>query len=151
MGLGLGVVAGHGVSAKGAIEGALGGQWIPDVPNPQTGGSVKGVIEGALGGQWIPDVPLAPSPAVVPIAAPLAAAAIAAPLAVPALTAGIGAGPALGLVAGPSLGHGAGVLAGPALGLGAGLGLAEHGLSRGSIEGALGGQWIPDVPVHGAH
>lgn len=76
--------AGHG-SARGALEGALGGQWIPDVPVAHGaaagvyapgwagwgagwpgwagwgagwaghGVSAKGALEGALGGQWIPD------------------------------------------------------------------------------------------------
>ncbi|KAJ8963229.1 hypothetical protein NQ318_018695 [Aromia moschata] len=80
--------------------------------------SARGALEGALGGQWIPDVPVA------------AHGIVAAPA--------IAAGP-LGLgLAGP-LGLG---LAGPL-----GLGLAGHGVvsSRGALEGALGGQWIPDT------
>lgn len=113
-----GIVApGLGIaSAKGAIEGALGGQWIPDVPvaghgiaGIGIGGvSAKGALEGALGGQWIPDVPVAAHGVGIP-----AAAALAAPLG----------------------------LAGHGLGLGLGLGLG----SKGALEGALGGQWIPDT------
>lgn len=129
IGLGAGaLLAGHagilapglGVASKGAIEGALGGQWIPDVPVAghgiaAVGGvSAKGALEGALGGQWIPDVPVAGHGLVAPALA---------------------AGP-LGLAAGPL-----GLAAGP-------LGLAGHGLglaSKGALEGALGGQWIPDT------
>lgn len=104
-----------GISAKGAIEGALGGQWIPDVPvaghGIVAGVSAKGALEGALGGQWIPDVP---------VAAP-------------------------GVVAPGALGLGLGV-PGLGLGLGAhGLGLGVGVASRGAVEGALGGKWIPDT------
>ncbi|KAJ8924258.1 hypothetical protein NQ315_007050 [Exocentrus adspersus] len=72
--------------------------------------SARGALEGALGGQWIPDVPVGPGAVL--------------------------AGPA-GIVA-PGLGLG--------LGLG-GLGVPGAGLvaSRGALEGALGGQWIPDT------
>lgn len=71
----------------------------------------RGAVEGALGGQWIPDVPVAAAPLV--------------------------AGP---LVGGP-------VLAAPGLGLGLGWGGVVS--ARGALEGALGGQWIPDVlPGH---
>ncbi|KAJ8976407.1 hypothetical protein NQ317_003043 [Molorchus minor] len=93
-------------------------------------GSARGALEGALGGQWIPDVPV--GGAVV-----AGHAGIAGPL-------GLGLAGPLGLgLAGNGLG-----LVGNGLGLaGAGLGLAGHGLvsSRGAIEGALGGQWIPDT------
>ncbi|KAJ8943404.1 hypothetical protein NQ314_009773 [Rhamnusium bicolor] len=73
--------------------------------------SARGALEGALGGQWIPDVPVAGHGLVAP---------------------GVAA------IAGAPLGLG--------LGLG-GLGLAAPGLiaSRGAVEGALGGQWIPDT------
>lgn len=66
------------LAGRGALEGALGGQWIPDVPvaaGPLAGPwdapllgapglvatglvapAARGALEGALGGQWIPDV-----------------------------------------------------------------------------------------------
>ncbi|XP_023015953.2 uncharacterized protein [Leptinotarsa decemlineata] len=86
------------------------------------GHSARGALEGALGGQWIPDVPVAAHGAAI--------------VGAPAL--GLGFGPAgLGL-AGAGLGWGVG-------GLGWGAGIAGHGSARGALEGALGGQWIPDT------
>ncbi|CAG9863665.1 unnamed protein product [Phyllotreta striolata] len=130
------------IGDKGALEGALGGQWIPDtVEDGAHGaaivghGSARGALEGALGGQWIPDVPVAHGP----IAAPVIAGPLAAPLAGPLV------GP-LGL--GLGLGHGLGLGNGLGLGHGLGVGIVGHGVSRGSLEGALGGQWIPDVHGH---
>ncbi|KAG5871470.1 hypothetical protein JTB14_027530 [Gonioctena quinquepunctata] len=93
----------------------------------------RGALEGALGGQWIPDVPVA-GHGVGIIGAPAV---------------GLGVGP-VGL-AGAGLGWGGAGLGwgGAGLGLGAGLGwgagIAGHGVSRGAVEGALGGQWIPDT------
>ncbi|XP_050510972.1 elastin-like [Diabrotica virgifera virgifera] len=138
------------VADKGALEGALGGQWIPDVPvaghGPAgivapgvvaAGASARGALEGALGGQWIPDVPVAHGPGVLG-AGVLGAPGLVAP--------GILGGPlGLGLGLGP-VGLGLGPV-GPL-----GLGLAGHGLAgpsaRGALEGALGGQWIPDTHGH---
>ncbi|XP_023014755.1 uncharacterized protein [Leptinotarsa decemlineata] len=96
--------------------------------------SIKGDLEGALGGQWIPDVPVAAGHGAIGLGA--------AGLGLGAAGLGYGA-PALGLAA-PALGLGV-----PAWGLGAGIGLGAHGVSRGSLEGALGGQWIPDTHGHG--
>nr|CAH7741856.1 unnamed protein product [Callosobruchus chinensis] len=93
------------------------------------GHSARGALEGALGGQWIPDVPVHH---------------------------GVGAG-IIGHagILGAGIGH-AGIVAPGALGLGLGygaghlgLGLAHGHASRGALEGALGGQWIPDTLEHG--
>ncbi|XP_072389849.1 uncharacterized protein [Diabrotica undecimpunctata] len=127
------------VADKGAIEGALGGQWIPDVPVAGHGAgiigpgvvaggpSARGALEGALGGQWIPDVPVGHG-----VPGVLGAPGLVAP----------------GVLGGP-LGLGLGLGLGPVGPLGLGLGLG-HGLagSRGALEGALGGQWIPDTHGH---
>ncbi|KAG5863477.1 hypothetical protein JTB14_037913 [Gonioctena quinquepunctata] len=88
--------------------------------------SIKGDLEGALGGQWIPDVPVA-APGIG--------------LGVPALGLGV---PALGLGV-PALGLGVPALGLGAAGLGLGAGIGGIGVSRGAVEGALGGQWIPDT------
>ncbi|XP_050510971.1 elastin-like [Diabrotica virgifera virgifera] len=150
---------GHGlVASRGAVEGALGGQWIPDVPVAGHGagivgagvlghGSARGALEGALGGQWIPDVPVAHGAPAAVLAAPAAIAArgvLGAPL---GLGLGLGAVGPLGLGGVGPLGLGAVGPLGLGLGLGHGIG---HGVSaRGALEGALGGQWIPDT--HGHH
>lgn len=102
------------VASRGALEGALGGQWIPDVP-----------VAAPWGAKY---APLA-APVVAPYAAPFAApwaAHVAAPVV------------ATRTIAAPI------VPAPLAYGWGA------HGVvSKGALEGALGGQWIPDVlPEH---
>ncbi|CAG9837952.1 unnamed protein product [Diabrotica balteata] len=162
-----GGLLGHGiVGNRGALEGALGGQWIPDVPVAGHGAgivahgalgagvSARGALEGALGGQWIPDVPVAHGAPAAVLAAPAAIAArgvLGAPLGLglglgPVGHLGLGAVGPLGLGAVGPLGLGAVGPLGLGLGLGHGIG---HGVSRGSLEGALGGQWIPDT--HGHH
>nr|CAI5833034.1 unnamed protein product [Callosobruchus analis] len=91
------------------------------------GHSARGALEGALGGQWIPDVPVHHGAGIVGHAG----------------------------ILGAGIGH-AGIVAPGALGLGLGLGAGHLGLglahghaSRGALEGALGGQWIPDTLEHG--
>lgn len=95
----------------------------------------RGDLEGALGGQWIPDTALATPAIATPLSASWAAphaAPLAAQWAAPWTGAPWAGAPwAARSIAAPAI---------PALGWGA---------SRGALEGALGGQWIPDVlPGH---